>query len=316
MENIIEDINSQFPSKPIEETKPQTIFQFLISLGLFIGVFMIFFKWNFTYILVLAGIIFIHELGHYLAMRIYNYKDLGIFFVPMMGAFATGTKDQISQKQQVIILLAGPLPGVIIGLILGYFGLKYQNPFLLKTANIFVILNLFNLLPIIPFDGGRILKTMFFENNEIINKIFILISTVLLTYYAISSSSYILLILPVFLVMQLISQSQLKKIRKSIESKGINLDKTYDELTDAEYWLIRDEIGIQTKKYEQFITPKEYEISENEQRIIKEVKSIIYKKPVKDLKIIGKILITALWVLTLIVPFIVTVLYLYVLIGR
>ncbi len=303
-----------YPQKPIEETKQQSINRSLMSLGLFIGAFYLIFRWDFTYILVLAGVIFIHEIGHYLAMRIFKYKDLGIFFVPLVGAFASGTKDNISQKQRVIILLSGPLPGVIIGLIIYYFGLRDQNEFLLRTSNIFILLNLFNLLPVMPLDGGRVLKSLFFENNEIISKIFIFISIAILTYYSLTSQSYFLLIIPFFLLMQLSSQSQIKKVKNGVESKGINLDKSYNELTDEEYWLIRDEIGTHMKYYERFITPKRYVITDNENKIIKQVKSIIQKKPTKDLKVLGKIFITILWILTFILPLIVIAIY-YIRLG-
>lgn len=303
-----------FPEKPIEESKQQSINRSLMSLGLFIGAFYLIFRWDFTYILVLAGVIFIHEIGHYLAMRIFKYKDLGIFFVPLVGAFASGTKDNISQKQRVIILLSGPLPGVIIGLIIYYFGLRDQNEFLLRTSNIFILLNLFNLLPVMPLDGGRVLKSMFFENNEIISKIFIFLSIAVLTYYSLTSQSYFLLIIPFFLLMQLSSQSQIKKVKIGAESQGINLDKSYGELTDEEYWLIRDEIGTHMKYYERFITPKRYVMADNESKIIKQVKNIIQKKPTKDLKVIGKIFITVSWFLTFIIPLIVIAIY-YIRLG-
>lgn len=293
----------KFPPKPIEEIKQQSIISSLISLGLFIVTFYLIFKWDLKYILILSGVILLHEAGHYLAMRIFNYKDLGIFFMPLIGAFATGTKENVSQKQRIIVLLSGPLPGIIIGLILYYFGMKEQSEFLLKTSNIFILLNLFNLLPVMPLDGGQLLKSMFFENNEIISKIFILISIGLLTYYSFSSQSYLLLIIPLFLLMQLHSQSQIKKVKLSAERKGINLDKSYNELTDEEYWLIRDEIGTHLKYFGQYIIPKKYIIDKNESKIIKQVKSIIQKRPTKDLKIFGKILIIVLWILTFIIPF-------------
>lgn len=315
LETIAEPEEIQgFPQKPIDETKQQSINRSLMSLGLFIGAFYLIFRWDFTYILVLAGVLFIHEIGHYLAMRIFKYKDLGIFFIPLVGAFATGTKDNISQKQRVIILLSGPFPGVIIGLILYYFGLRDQNDFLLRTSNIFILLNLFNLLPVMPLDGGRVLKNMFFENNEIISKIFIFISIAVLTYYSLTSQSYFLLIIPFFLLMQLSSQSQVKKVKTEAKSKGINLDKSYDELTDEEYWLIRDEIGTHMKYYERFITLKRYVMADNESKIIKQVKNIIQKKSTKDLKVIGKIFITISWILTFIIPLIVIAIY-YIRLG-
>ncbi len=288
--------------------------QTVISMVLFIGAFYLIFKWDFKYILVLAGVILIHEMGHYLAMRSYKYKDLGIFFIPILGAFASGSKDNISQKQSVIILLSGPLPGVIIGLILYYYGLRDENEFLIRTSNIFIFLNLFNLLPIMPLDGGRIIKTLFFENNQIISKIFILVSIAVLTYYSISSHSYVLLIIPLLLLIQLGTQSQIKNVKNGIIEKGIRLDKSFEELTNEEYWLIRDEIGTHMKSFNRFITPKRYIISDNEQRIIKQVKSIVQKKPTKDLGIGGKILITTLWILALILPLIAIVFY-YIKLG-
>jgi len=314
-ENLMEtNVINRFPDKPLEETKQQSINQSVISMVLFIGAFYLIFKWDFTYILVLAGVLLFHEIGHYLAMRSFKYKDLGIFFIPLLGAFASGTKDNISQKQSVIILLSGPLPGVIIGLILYYYGLRDENEFLIRTSNIFIFLNLFNLLPIMPLDGGRIIKSLFFENNEIINKIFIFISIAVLTYYSLTSQSYFLLIIPLFLVFQLGTQSQIKNVKNGIIEKGISLDKSFEELTNEEYWLIRDEIGTYMKSFNRYITPKNYIVSDNEQRIIKQVKSIVQKKPTKDLGIGGKILITAIWILTFILPLVAIIIY-YITLG-
>lgn len=307
------DAKTKFPDKPIEEIKEQSIRQSVISMVLFIGAFYLIFKWDFTYILVLAGVLLLHEIGHYIAMRIFKYKDLGIFFIPLLGAFASGSKTNISQKQNVIILLAGPLPGVIIGLILYYYGLRDENEFLIRTSNIFIFLNLFNLLPIMPLDGGRIIKSMFFENNEIINKIFIFISIAVLTLYSLSSHSYFLLIIPVLLILQLSTQAQIKNVKRGISEKGITINKSFEELTNEEYWIIRDEIGIHMKSFARFITPKSYIVSDYENRIIKQVKSIVQLKPTKDLGIGRKIFITMIWISAFLLPLITIIIYYHIL---
>jgi len=298
-----------FPPKPIEENKKPSIQRSLISLGIFIGLFYLVFQWEISYILILAGVILIHELGHYIAMRSFNYKDLGIFFIPLVGAIATGTKEIISQKQNVIILLAGPLPGVIVGVFLFYFGWKMDSEFILRTAYIFIFLNLFNLLPVMPLDGGRVLKTMFFENNEIIGKVFIIISMILLTGYALYSESYFLLVIPFFMISQLSARSQVNKVKKAVAEKGIDLDQTYQELSDESYWRIRDEIGIHMKFFDRLITHGKYELTANENKIISQVKAIIQKRPIKDLHLPGKVLITLLWILTFAVPILLVVLF-------
>ncbi len=306
--------NEGYPTKPIEEIKKQSINRSLMSMGLFIAAFYLIFKWDIAYILILAGVIFIHEIGHFLAMRIFKYNDLGIFFVPLIGAFATGQKDTISQRQNVIILLAGPLPGVIIGVILYYFGLRDSNEFLINTSNIFIFLNLFNLIPVMPLDGGRVMKSMFFENNDLINKIFLFLSIAVLTIYSLYSQSYFLLVIPFFLLSQISNQSQVSKVKEGIDKKDIDINKSYEELTDKEYWLIRDEIGTHMKYFNRFITPKRYIKADNEQRIIRQVKAIVQKKPIKDLRVISKTLIIFLWIMTFIVPFIIIAIY-YIRLG-
>lgn len=106
----------------------------------------------------------------------------------------------------------------------------------------------------------------------------------------------------------------MSKVKEGINKKDIDINKSYEELTDEEYWLIRDEIGTHMKYFNRFITPKRYIKADNEQRIIKQVKAIVQKKPIKDLRVIGKILITLLWIMTFIVPFVMIVIY-YIRLG-
>jgi len=86
----------------------------LVSLALYLALgFYIFKRWEI--LLLITAIVMIHELGHFFAMKYFRYKDLGIFFIPLLGAYVSGTKREVSQKQSAVILLAGPLPGIIIG---------------------------------------------------------------------------------------------------------------------------------------------------------------------------------------------------------
>ncbi|WP_028981027.1 site-2 protease family protein [Sporocytophaga myxococcoides] len=294
-----------YPDKPTEESAAKSLLPSLASALLFIGASYLVFDWDLTYILVLAGVLLFHELGHFAAMKFYNYKDVSMFFVPFFGAFVSGTKDQISQKQSAVILLAGPLPGVLLGAVLYYFSLANNNDFLLNTANSMIFINLFNLLPIIPLDGGRLIKCLFFERSELIGSIFSYLSIGALFYYSITSQSYFLMLVPGFLMFQLFAQSQLKKTKKAVLDKGININKSFDELSNEEYWLVRDEIGKNIQAFSKYMTPGKYEISENEQKLIGQVKAVIQKEPIQDLKVGGKILFTAIWILSFIIPFVI-----------
>lgn len=63
-------------------------------------------------ILILILILFFHEFGHLTMMKLFGYKDLKIFFIPFLGAAASGKSNTSSQVKKIIILLAGPLPGI------------------------------------------------------------------------------------------------------------------------------------------------------------------------------------------------------------
>lgn len=300
-----ESLNNEdlfIPPKPIPPESKSTIRKSLISIALFIAIFYLVFKFDLLMILILAGIILIHELGHYLAMKIFNYKDLSIFFVPLIGAYASGSKDQVSQRQKVLILLAGPVPGIIIGMVLSYFGFRYDQMLLAKTANIFIVLNLFNLIPVYPLDGGQLLKTMFFNQNHVLQMIFMVISILLLAGWAIYKQSWYFLLIPALLVGQMMAQIRIHKSRKELKEKGLNLDKTYDDLTDREYWDIRETVIFNNKLFEDDLKSGKYEISPREGQILGQVKNVIYKEPVRDLGIIGKINTLIFWLLCFIIP--------------
>src|SRR5436309_707125 len=80
-----------YPPKPRPEDKKANVWlRSLTSLVLYLAVGYYFFRGNWILLLILTGIVIFHELGHFIAMKIYNYKDLGIFFIPLLGAYASG----------------------------------------------------------------------------------------------------------------------------------------------------------------------------------------------------------------------------------
>src|SRR5215472_3613607 len=108
-----------YPPKPeLENKKGNAWLRSTISLALYLLIGYYFFSANWALLLILTGIVIFHELGHFIAMKLFHYKELGIFFIPLLGAYASGTKREVSQKQSAIILLAGPLPGIIVGVAL------------------------------------------------------------------------------------------------------------------------------------------------------------------------------------------------------
>ena len=120
------------------------------------------FGWQFS--LIVVGVLLFHELGHLIVMRWAGYRDLQVFFVPLFGAVATAREEQVVAWKKMLMLLAGPLPGVVLGCALVY-GLTAQvlPPFawLLTLSSTLLVINVFNLLPLVPLDGGRFFDLLF-----------------------------------------------------------------------------------------------------------------------------------------------------------
>ena len=116
-----------YPDKPEISTKEDKN-NWSITIGsllLFIVTFLLLFKEHFQFVFLLIVVLFIHELGHYLCMKTFKYKNVKMLFVPLMGAFVQGEKTNYSQKQSLLVVIAGPFPGIIIGtvlLVVAYFG--------------------------------------------------------------------------------------------------------------------------------------------------------------------------------------------------
>ena len=165
-----------------EECKKTSLSRTVISLALFIALDYWIFKSWFA-VLLLVTVIFIHEAGHFIAMKFFGYKGINMTFVPFVGAYVSGTATNLSRKNKLIVLLAGPLPGIIIGCILFYL---YQNSFnylYFQLAIPFLLLNVFNLLPVFPLDGGQFFQTLFFNGSRMIQLIFLSISLCSLIYF-------------------------------------------------------------------------------------------------------------------------------------
>ena len=125
----------------------------IVSLLLFIGAQASFGAMA-DFIAALVIVMVVHELGHYAAMRAFGYRDTRMFFIPFLGAAVSGRHDDASGTQRAVVALAGPLPGIVFGM-LAVWLLGPMSPFMATLVAVAIVLNFFNLLPILPFDGGH-----------------------------------------------------------------------------------------------------------------------------------------------------------------
>ena len=115
----------------------------------------------------LFGVLLFHEFGHALAMRAVGYRGLHVFVLPFLGAVAVGRKDDAGPMQKLFVLLAGPLPGLVLAVVCVRYAIAHPAPgqFLLTLGLVALVLNLFNLLPFTPLDGGQIVDTFAFSGR-------------------------------------------------------------------------------------------------------------------------------------------------------
>jgi Zn-dependent protease len=119
-----------------------------------IGAYALLFPWQFAVGLVV--LIFIHEIGHVIVLRRYGVAATAPVFIPFMGAFIGMKQLPKNATMEAYVGLGGPVIGSL-GAFAAYFVYRATDHELwLVLAYIGIILNLFNLLPIMPLDGGRI----------------------------------------------------------------------------------------------------------------------------------------------------------------
>jgi len=103
----------------------------------------------------LVGLIFVHEMGHVLELRRQGVPASAPLFIPFLGAVVGMKQMPHNAWKEAQVALAGPLLGSAGAAVIWIYGEATDNRFLQAMAFVGFFLNLFNLLPIVPLDGGR-----------------------------------------------------------------------------------------------------------------------------------------------------------------
>ena len=127
-----------YPRKPVlVERQQNALMRSLISLFIYALLFYFIFDRNLAYIAAILLVIIVHEMGHFAMMKLFNYSNVKIFIIPLLGAYTSGSKQQVSQGQLSLIILAGPVPGILIGCLLFFYNRDLHNETLTMLSNTF-----------------------------------------------------------------------------------------------------------------------------------------------------------------------------------
>jgi Zn-dependent protease len=125
-----------------------------LSMLLMIGLYSWFFGWPFAVGLVFM--IFVHEMGHVIAAKWLGIPVSAMTFIPFFGAFTSMKESPRDAWTEALMACGGPIAGCIGSWICLYVGFYLDSLWLIAIASVSFLINLFNLVPVPPFDGGSI----------------------------------------------------------------------------------------------------------------------------------------------------------------
>jgi Zn-dependent protease len=116
--------------------------------------------WGWQFAAGFVALLFVHEMGHVIQLRREGIKASTPMFIPFLGAAIFSRTLGDNALAEARVGLAGPVLGSLGALAVAIVGALTGSDLLLALAYVGFLLNLFNLLPVLPLDGGRAMAAM------------------------------------------------------------------------------------------------------------------------------------------------------------
>jgi len=114
------------------------------------------FHWSWQLATAIVGLIFVHEMGHVIAAKWLGLPVSAPLFVPFLGAAIVMKQNPRDAWTEALMAYGGPLAGCMGSWICWYASFYVDWDWLMPAAMVSFLINLFNMIPIPPLDGGRI----------------------------------------------------------------------------------------------------------------------------------------------------------------
>lgn len=294
-----------YPQKPdlVEHTPKSSFSLTVFSLVLFVLTFVLFFGSDeFNFIIYLIVVLLIHEMGHFLAMKLFKYENVRMLFVPLMGAFVQGKKKNYSQKQSFIVIAAGPLPGILLGGVLMWYGSYIHADWMMRLSSLFLLLNLINLLPLDPLDGGQLLKLFAKKNHELFLMVFAFVSSIaiILAGFFSPNFGYLLIIFGFFMGFRVRALQKQYQMHKELREENVNYSTTYKLLSNKDYMKIKEVIIANTPQLQKYVD----HLSEDQADplLASQVNSVLVTPLNNDASPLFKFMLLLAWIISFLVP--------------
>lgn len=195
------------------------------------------FTWKFALLIMIA--LAWHESGHVWAMKKMGIKTKGFYFIPFIGGAAVATERFKTYGQNSYIAIMGPAWGLALSAASFFVYLITQQPLFAAAASWMAMINLFNLLPIMPLDGGQLMRGIAFSINKGLGIAFLVVSWVLCVFLAFT---FKLALLGFFVVLgafdifwEILRRRRDKKFREELTQKDAEFAKRMKEKYNYDY---------------------------------------------------------------------------------
>jgi len=113
-------------------------------------------QWGWPFALGFVLLIFVHEMGHAIVLHHEGIPASAPVFIPFIGAFIAMRGRPRDAYVEAKVAIGGPIAGSLAAWAVLAAGLAFGQPLLVTLGHAGILLNLFNLIPVSPLDGGRI----------------------------------------------------------------------------------------------------------------------------------------------------------------
>ena len=231
-------------------------------------------------ILLLFGLVTLHELGHSFAALHYGVPVERIVLLPI-GGVAQLRHMPDKPKQEFVIALAGPAVNVVLAIVLGgvalLFGLPLGNPlssgvtlsFTAVFSYIFfynVLLAVFNMIPAFPMDGGRVLRSLLAMRLDYgrATNIAVMLGrglAVMFGLYGLFNGAFFTVLIAIFIFSGATQEGQMVKFRQRL--RGYTVQQAYsnripvlqpaDSLREAVNWTARGVADFPVSRFGEYV---------------------------------------------------------------
>jgi len=295
--------DNPYPEKPeLQENQRQTNWGATIfSIVLFMLVFMFLFSNELLFIIGLILALCLHEFGHFIMMKRFHYSYIRLLFIPLMGAFVQGKKEEYSQRESLFVVGAGPFPGLIVGFLLMLFSQQINSVVCFQMGMLFFLLNIINLVPLDPLDGGQLLKLIFRKKHEQFLLIFTLLASLSIIGIGFYFDSYLLTLFGFLMGFRVRALQKTHYLHRQLSDENIPFFTTYKQLSDKDYWKIKQIILDNRSGLKEY--SMQHSSAQTDLFIASQVNAILITPTKKDASFLLICSLVIFWLICLVSPF-------------